>query len=86
MLGLLLTPMVITDPNTDSVCNVSELKGEEVANNVSHSNERLTWEANISTQFFYYHLSQGVISVLLIPLTFSKNSYITQTQSTTAMY
>ena len=71
-MGLLLTPMVITDSNTDSVCNVSELVGEEVDNNFSHSNERLTWESNISSQFFYYHLSQGIISVLLIPLTFSK--------------
>ena len=72
MMGLLLTPMVITDTNTNKVCNVSKLIGKEADSNLSHSDERLAWEANISSQFFYYHLSQAIISVLLIPLTFSK--------------
>ena len=68
MIGLFLSPIVLSNPTTDLVCNGTLAPLDHQNGTPSH--EFILWQEDITHRLYYLHVAQAVVGTLLIPITF----------------
>ena len=75
LIGLFLSPIVLSNPNTDTVCNGTMAPLDH--DNATPSHEFTLWEQDITHSLYYLHVIQAAVGTAIIPITFCEYLLLT---------